>query len=137
MFESNGFTVSEEAEYHFKEINYKICKMIGFDYEGVKHFLDFKDVCLIESDTYKNKITLSNGMKLFLNEKLYEFETDEYTDDFIRVNKSQIVGLSCIKKVSPQINSRLKLMLINGTVVYVSRTYIHNFREIINKGRRE
>lgn len=136
LFESNGFTISEDAEYHFKDISQIKDDMLCFDYEGTKHFINLEDVCLIEADDYKNQIYLRNGMKLFVNEKLYEFEADEYNDYFIRVNKSQIVGLSCIKKVSPQFNSRLKLSLINGSVVYVSRTYNINFRDTIDKRRK-
>lgn len=136
LFESNGFTVSDEAKYYFIDISFKKDKMLCYDYEGVKHFIEFNEICLIEADHYKNHIYLRNGMKLLVNEKLYEFEADEYCNDLIRVNKSQIVGLASIKKVSPQFNSQLKLTLVEGTSVYVSRTYINNFRETINKRRK-
>jgi len=130
LFEKNGFKVTDDsAKYRFEEIGYNSNKIHGYDYQGNRIIIEIDDIILFEADVNKSNVKLGNGNICFVREKLYHFEVKHYNGVFVRVNKSQVINLTKIKKISPQINSRLKLTLSNGEVVYVTRTYIREFRE--------
>lgn len=131
LFEKNGFEVTDDiARYKFEETGFNSNKIIGYDYNGNKIIVEIDNIILLETNVNRTGVKLDSGDICFAREKLYHFEVKQYKDVFVRVNKSQVINLTKIKKVSPQFNSRLKLILSNGEVVYVSRTYIRKFREL-------
>jgi len=134
FFEEHGFVLSDEEEYQFIEVDFQRHQIICLDFKGNRIFTDLNEICLIEADTYKNRAILKDGSELLINENLSYFENRDYNSIFARINKSQVVNLSEIKRISPQINSRYKLTLKNNNIVYVSRTYIKKFRNTINVG---
>lgn len=136
MFEAYGFEVSNDAEYYFEQIEYNFDTILSFDDRGDSYFIKLNEVYIIQANDYKNTIILKDGTSKYINEKLYEFEDENYREVFLRVNKSQLVNVEFIRKVSPVFNSRLKLTLSNYEVVYVSRTYLHKFRDLINRRRK-
>ena len=93
------------------------------------NLLDFEsygnDVfCVTKNDQYKIQM------------KLYKVQEDFLNNGFIRINKSYIINVSKIISVSPQINSQLKLTMVNKQEVYVNRTYLKAFKKFVLKGVR-
>ncbi|QVK20107.1 LytTR family transcriptional regulator [Mycoplasmatota bacterium] len=75
--------------------------------------------------------TLEGYFKIL--EKLYYFEESTKLG-FLRVSKSFVVNITKIRELSPLFNSKIKLRMIDGELIYVNRTYVRNFKEFIKKG---
>ena len=128
IFESNGFEISTDARFVFTEIGFKKENIRGYDISGDKHIVDLNNVIIIQTGDYKNIVKTITNLELFTDENLYYFETNQFSHALIRINKSQIINLNHIVKVSYMVNSRLKLTLRNKDVVYVTRPYIKAFK---------
>lgn len=50
---------------------------------------------------------------------------------FIRINKSQVVNKQMIKSIIPSLNSRMNIVMKNKELLYVSRVYLSNFKNVI------
>lgn len=61
-------------------------------------------------------------------EKLYVLEENLVNMNFIRISKSFLVNLRKIEYVKPLVNSKLKLIMINGDILEVNRTYVKDFK---------
>lgn len=130
MLISAGFDISEDAELLFKEIEYQQTSIIGMNSNGESKILNYDDIYLIESFAHKI-ITHTLTDEFSIKEKLYEIEGIFESHNIIRINKSQIITKEKIFKIIPQYNSRLKIILKNKMVVYVTRMYLMNFRNKI------
>lgn len=130
MLTNGGFEIVEDANLLFKEIDYRQSTVIGIDNDGSSKIISYNDIFLIES--FAHKIVLHTSNKEYLiKEKLYEIEGIFEEENIIRINKSQIITKEKILKIVPQFNSRIKLILKNNMVVYVTRMHLINFRNKI------
>ncbi len=78
-------------------------------------------------DVFAN--TVDDQFKLSI--KLYDIEEFE---KFIRINKSEVVNITKIKDAVPLFNSKIRLKLIDSTILYVNRTYIKRFKTYLTGG---
>lgn len=74
------------------------------------------------------------GVKVYCQEKeytsskcLYEFE-NILGEVFIRISKTTLINLSCLKKIEPSFNGMLAV-LKNGKSDYISRKYLPLFKK--------
>lgn len=132
MFKENGFEICNDANFLFTEIGFKKESIRAYDSSGETNIIDVNDIIIIETSDYKNIVKTSCETLLYVYEKLYYFEADHFSHLLIRVNKSQIINLKHIIKVSFMVNSRLKLTMRNREIVYVTRTYIRIFKNVFN-----
>jgi len=130
MLTKGGFSVSEDADLLFKELDFQQTTIIGIDSNGNSKIIRYDDIFLIESFAHKVEVHTTSG-KYLIKERLYEIEGIYESQNIIRINKSQIVPKEKIFKIIPQYNSRLKLLLNNKVVVFVTRMYLVSFREKI------
>lgn len=49
----------------------------------------------------------------------------------VRINKSMVVNITCIKRIKPELNCKHKLVLDDGNIIYVSRHYLKQTLETI------
>ncbi len=91
------------------------------------HLNDVLFVHALDDDVFAN--TLEEQYKLGI--KLYDIETLE---KFIRINKSVVINITKIKDASPLFNSKIRLVLTDGTTLYVNRTYIKSFKAYLTGG---
>lgn len=70
--------------------------------------------------------------RYYVLEKLYVLEEMLEPKNFVRVSKSFLVNIGKIDYIKPLINSKLKLIMYNGDVIEVNRTYIKTFKERMN-----
>ena len=64
--------------------------------------------------------------------RLYELEAILSDKDFIRISKSQIVNINCIKALAPELNRSLSATLVNGEVLCISRRYAKTLKALLN-----
>lgn len=103
--------------------------IIATNHRGKKevHIDSIHSVYASDDDVY----VVINDNELKVQEKLYDFET---FPSFVRINKSEVVNITSIKDVKPLFNSKLKLELLNGEVLYVNRTYLKSFKNYLTGG---
>ena len=61
--------------------------------------------------------------------KLYEFEQQFAEKDFIRISKQGILNLRKVKSLKTDINRKIRVTLINGEQIIVSRMYADELRK--------
>ena len=66
-----------------------------------------------------------------IRHRLYELEELLSDRDFIRISKSQIVNINCIKSLVPELNRSLSATLSNGEILTVSRRYVKPLRILL------
>lgn len=69
-----------------------------------------------EDETYESEL------------KLYEIEQELLERDFLRISKQSIVNLRKIKSLKADINRKIRLTLVNGEQIVVSRMYSDELR---------
>lgn len=80
----------------------------------------FKDILYFEA--IGDKLFAYTKKEAFLiKNKLYEVE--EISPSFVRINKSNVVNVLAVDKISPSLNSHLILWLTDGQDLEVSRKY--------------
>lgn len=105
--------------------------IVGENEYGRKNDIRLDEICYFETvgrDVYLT--TTDDSYKI--KERLYEVEELTENLKFIRVSKSHIVNVKMIKNVKSDFNSRYKLIMENDEKVFVTRTYIKEFRESLN-----
>lgn len=61
--------------------------------------------------------------------KLYEFEQQLPESDFIRISKQSILNLRKVKSLKADINRKIRVTLLNGEQIIVSRMYADDLRK--------
>ena len=61
--------------------------------------------------------------------KLYEFEQQLQEKDFIRVSKQSILNLRKVKSLKADVNRKIRVTLLNGEQIIVSRMYADDLRK--------
>lgn len=129
MLESAGFTIDIDADITFREDNFIQDTVIG-QIDNKYEIIHYSKFVIIESFGH-DVILHTLDKKYLLKQKLYEIEGVFEDRGLIRVNKSQIVNRTMIKEIRPAFNSKLTLMMKNGTTVDVTRNYLIRFKEYI------
>ncbi len=78
--------------------------------------VDRRTFVYTEDETYESEL------------KLYEMEQELLRQDFLRVSKQSIVNLRKIKSLKADINRKVRLTLVNGEQIVVSRMYSEELR---------
>ena len=71
----------------------------------------------------------TNALTCQTKKKLYELEALYNDAGFIRISKTTILSLSKVSEIIPEMGRRLKLRLINGEYLIVSRQYVPELRK--------
>lgn len=96
--------------------------------EGITYFLLLDDILYI--DTVDDKVFIYTNDKVYETTlRLYELEEMFLHTGMLRVNKSTIINLMKVNRVSPMLNGRIKAVLINNETIIISRQYVKNFKK--------
>ena len=71
-----------------------------------------------------------------VNMRIYELEEMLNKGSFVRVQKGMILNLMKIKSIKPGLSGRYVALLKNNEEVYISRSYVPEFRKTLEGGRR-
>lgn len=129
--EKAGFEVSEDAKLVLYEENYSM-KTISGKKEDSIYFIDVNDIVYIQSYGHDIFAKTKDGEEYKIKENLTRLEL--YLDEnlFIRISGSIIINIKCIKKVTPQLGLKFRVLLTNGEKVFVNRNYYYRFVEKFN-----
>ena len=129
--EMAGFEVCDDAKLVLYEENYKMNTISGKK-EDSYYFIDVNDIVYIQSYGHDIFAKTKDGEEYKIKENLTRLEL--YLDEnlFIRISGSIIINIKCIKKVTPQLGLKFKVLLSNGEKVFVNRNYYYRFVEKFN-----
>ena len=99
---------------------------LGFVETGEIAFF-FSEDSLTQFMTHQNK-------KYIIEQSLDELEQQLNPADYFRINRKMIISIKSIKKISPHLNSRLKLVLQpdNSAEIFVARERVSDFKSWLN-----
>ncbi len=129
--EKAGFVIDDDAKLVLYEENYSM-KTISGKKDDSYYFIDVNDIIYIQSYGHDIFARTKNGEEYKIKENLTRLEL--YLDDnlFIRISGSIIINIKCIKKVTPQLGLKFRVLLTNGEKVFVNRNYYYRFVEKFN-----
>lgn len=130
FFDPNKLDLTKQ---HLKDCGYyvkdPIHHIIGKK-DGDRHIIPLKDIIYIEginNDTY-----IHTYKEMYdIQEKLYQLEERLPDNQFIRISKSYMVSLYRIEKIKTSFQGRLKLILVNGITLDVTRHYVKAFKHVL------
>lgn len=91
-------------------------------------FVPIKSIRLIESEGNHSRIHFENEKPL-LHRTLGSLEEKLPSNLFLRANRAQIINLSCVESIEPWFSGSLKVKMLGGTEIELSRRQAQLFRE--------
>lgn len=125
--EISGFIVSDDANLLFVDLDYEEQNLVAKK-DGDLYQIHITDIYYVESFGHVIIIHLEKH-EYSTNDRLFRLELILEKFGFIRINRSQILNTKKIKKMRPLLNYRIKVILTNNDVVYVTRGYYQIFKE--------
>lgn len=95
--------------------------------DGETYLLDTDRILYIEA-VERNTFVYTAEASYESDLKLYEIEQQLLAQNFIRVSKQSIVNMRKIKSLRADINRKIRVTLVNGEQLIVSRTYADEFK---------
>lgn len=92
------------------------------------YLLDAEKILYIES-VDRNTFIYTTEATYESDLKLYELEQELLEQDFIRISKQSIVNLRKVKSLKADINRKIRITLLNGEQIIVSRMYSEELRK--------
>lgn len=89
--------------------------------------LDMDRILYIES-VDRNTFVYTDNESYEIDLRLYEVEQQFVEQEFFRISKSCIINLKKIKSLKADINRKIRITLINGEQIIVSRNYADELR---------
>jgi two-component system LytT family response regulator len=91
-------------------------------------FIPVRDIIRLEADGNYTQVYFIKGKALLLR-SLSSLEEKLPSQIFFRINRSEMINLTCIKDIEPWFSGGLKVTLNNGTSLEMSRRQAQLFRE--------
>ena len=95
--------------------------------DGETYLLDTDRILYIEA-VERNTFVYTAEASYESDLKLYEIEQQLLAQNFIRVSKQSIVNMRKIKSLRADINRKIRVTLVNGEQLIVSRMYADEFK---------
>ena len=96
------------------------CQLVVRD-GGRTVVIPYNEIMWIEAEDYCARIHL-RGRTLLVRDSLRALGDSLYSRGFVRVHRSAIANVACIRKIEPRASGDQRLTLSDGTVLRVSRT---------------
>ena len=92
------------------------------------HLLDIEKILYIET-VERNTFVYTEDATYESDLKLYEMEQELIEQSFSRISKQSIINLKKVKSLKADINRKIRVTLVNGEQIIVSRMYSEALRK--------
>lgn len=92
------------------------------------HLLDIEKILYIET-VERNTFVYTEDATYESDLKLYEMEQELLEQSFSRISKQSIINLKIVKSLKADINRKIRVTLVNGEQIIVSRMYSEALRK--------
>jgi DNA-binding LytR/AlgR family response regulator len=108
-------------------------KRVRCIYDGNEKFVKASDIYYIESVDKKTFVYCEKEVYRTEN-RLYQLMKELDKIGFIQIKKSCILNINTLDMIRPMINSRMEATLKNGERLLVTRKYLANIKQELQKG---
>ncbi|MBE6801405.1 MAG: LytTR family transcriptional regulator [Ruminococcaceae bacterium] len=128
----HGIETDDSADLVLSKVNGFAEKLIVKDKQtNERVVVDCNDIVYIESFGHQI-IVHTDKNDYYANERLYKLSEQLDKTNFLRISISVIVAKNKIKKIMPTLSMKFELTLTENSVVDVTRSYYHAFKEAFN-----
>ena len=123
-------SMTEEVQRILKKLSEDVPQIISGSRDEKIEVLHQEDLIRIYADAGKIFAVTEKGQYV-LRLRLYELE--ERLDDrqFVRISNSEIINLRKVDHFDLSFTGSICVSLVNGTVTYVSRRYVHKIKQVL------
>ena len=105
------------------------------DEKGI-YILPIADIVRIYAENQKLRVMGKAGI-FQSQQKLYELEEQLPKSQFVRISRSEIVNIRCIRKLDMDLTGTIKVILNDGTYTYTSRRCIPQLKQALGIGKQK
>lgn len=107
----------------------KIEKIVG-EIDGNKYLIKSEEIINFYAND-KKVFMKTKDREYIVRYRLYELAKILDTSKFLRISNSEIVNIDYVRKLDTSFNGQIVLETIYGDKSYVSRTYLQEFKKIL------
>lgn len=124
------------------------CRQVNDSVRRLKKYIALFDECLVgkcAGEVWRIPVTeilyiesVDNRTFLYtadrvseIEQRLYELENMLNKKDFFRNSKSQILNINKISRLKPELNRTVRVTMCNEEILYISRRYSKEFKQIL------
>ena len=126
---SAGFIIDDEAELIITEKERYASYIAAKNKKGEKKRVKAVDIVYIESCGHDVIIHASDGETYYAYDRLYQLCNILDNKEFIRVSNCAIIAKKHLKKIKSTISMKFILIMSDGALVDVTRSYYNSFKE--------
>lgn len=123
-----GFVIDDEAEYVLTEQGRFAGHLSVKTKEGEKLRISVDDIVYIESLGHDVLVHATDGSCYYAYDRLYQLCVTLDSSSFLRVSNCAIIAKRHVKKIKPSISMKFVLVMSDGALVDVTRSYYNSFR---------
>lgn len=132
MLLSAGFVVDDEAEFVLTEAGRFAGHLSVKTEGGEKMKLAIEEIVYIESLGHDVLVHGADGEIYYAYDRLYQLCGVLDNTKFLRVSNCAIIAKKHVKKIKPSISMKFVLVMSDGALVDVTRSYYNSFRTFFN-----
>ena len=125
---SAGFEIDDDAELVLTEQGRFAGHLSVKTADGEKMKLAIEEIVYIESLGHDVLVHGNDGICYYAYDRLYQLCAVLDNTKFLRVSNCAIIAKSHVKKIKPSISMKFVLVMSDGALVDVTRSYYNNFR---------
>lgn len=103
--------------------------------EDEKILLELEDILYFDT-VDRRSFAYTSKLACQISQTIGNLEEELSGFGFVRINKSNIVNIYKIKKIKPEANMRIKVLLVNGEYLQINRTYKRSFEKYLIQYRK-
>ena len=123
-----GFVIDDDAEFVLTEQGRFTGHLSVKTKEGEKLKLAIEEIVYIESLGHEVLVHGADGTCYYAYDRLYQLCAVLDNTKFLRVSNCAIIAKAHVKKIKPSISMKFVLVMSDGALVDVTRSYYNNFR---------
>lgn len=101
--------------------------------DGTDKLVNVSDIYYVESVDKKTFVYCEKSV--YKTEfRLYQLVEDLARLEFVQISKSCILNINILDSIKPLLNSRMEATLKNGERLYVTRKYLNNIKQALQRG---
>ena len=131
QLESLGIEIDNDAHLVLSERDTFVSHLSVKDRNGDRANILTDDIIYIESYGHDVEVHTTDGCYKS-SDRLYQLINILDPQKFLRISNSVIISRNHVKKIKPSLSMKFVLTMSDGTLVDVTRSYYHIFREYFN-----
>ena len=123
-----GFVIDDDADFVLTEPGRFAGHLSVKTKEGEKLKLAIEEIVYIESLGHDVQVHGTDGVCYYAYDRLYQLCAVLDNTKFLRVSNCAIIAKAHVKKIKPSISMKFVLVMSDGALVDVTRSYYNSFR---------